>query len=160
MSRGFQIPSNSGIVTTRRDEHLTPLAFRRGVGGEAVYLVDENQHGHAHLSYFFDEIGIFVGRFHHISHVKQHIGILQGALGEMKHLLLQLVVRLEHTGGVGEADLHLWRIEYAHNAVARSLCLEGGNRDALAHEEVHERGLAHIRVAYYIYETGFVHLRV
>ena len=53
--------------------------------------------------------------------------------------------------------MHLGRIEDAHDAVARGLCLKGCNGDSLAHEEIHERALTHIGVAYDIDETGLKH---
>ena len=122
-----------------------------------INLIDQHEDGDLELLHFLEEDGVLVGRLHHVGDVEQHVCILQGTLRELEHLLLQLVVGLQHAGRVGEADLHLGRVEDAHNAVARGLCLEGGNADALAHEEVHERALTHIRVAYDIDETRLMH---
>ena len=44
------------------------------------------------------------------------------------------------------------------NAVARGLRLERGNADALADKLVHQRRLAHIRIAHYVYKSCFVHI--
>ena len=118
-----------------------------------VNLVDEHQDGHFQFGHFLKELGVLVRRFHHVGDIKQDIGIDEGALGELEHLLLELVVGFEYAGSVGKADLHLGRVEYAHDAVARGLCLEGGNGDALAHEKIHERAFPNIGIAYDIDKT-------
>ena len=122
-----------------------------------VYLVDEHEDGHPETGYLLEEIGVLVGGLHHVGDVEQDVGIHQCALGELEHLLLQFVVGLEHPGGVGEAYLHVGGVEDAHDAVARGLRLEGGNADALTHEEIHECALPHIGIADDVYETRLVH---
>ena len=123
-----------------------------------VNLIDKHQHGYGHLAHLLQKVLVLVGLFHHVGDVEQHVGILQRRLGEGEHGLLQFVVGLKDTGRVGEDNLHVVGVENAHDAVARGLRLEGGDRNALAHKEVHERGLADVRVAHDVYETGFVHL--
>ena len=104
-----------------------------------VYLVDEHKDGCLLLLDFIEEIAVLVGRFHHICDIKQDVGILQGTLAELEHLLLQLVVGLQDAWGVAETYLHLGRIEDAHDAMSSGLCLEGSNRNALTNQKVHER---------------------
>jgi hypothetical protein len=41
--------------------------------------------------------------------------------------------------------------------VARGLSLEGGDAYALAHQQIHQRALANVRITYDIYKTGFMH---
>ena len=135
----------------------SPLALRRGVRGEAVNLIDKNQNGASHTLDFLQELGILVGCLDHIGYIEQNIGILKGALAELQHLFLKFVVGLQYTWCVRETYLHLGRIEDTHDAVARGLCLEGGNTDALAHQKVHERALTHIGVTDYVYKSCFMH---
>ena len=49
-------------------------------------------------------------------------------------------------------------IDYAHDTMARGLRLECGNADALAYQLIHQRRLAHIRIAHYVYKSCFVHI--
>ena len=130
---------------------------RRRVGTKAVNLVDEHQYGSLLPPHLLQEIGILVGSLHHVGDIEQDVGILQSAFAELQHLLLQLIVRLQHTRRVAEANLHLRRIEDAHDAVARGLRLESSNGNAFPHKEVHERGLPYIRVAHDVDKTGLEH---
>ena len=139
----------SGVKIAMRDLEI------RGAGN----LLGEEQHGHIHLLHLAQKVLILVGFLHHVGYVEQHVGILQGRLREGQHFLLQLVVGLEYARCVGEYDLCLFAVDDAHDAVARGLCLEGGDGDALAHEEVHEGRLAHVGVAYDVDKSGFVHNR-
>lgn len=43
--------------------------------------------------------------------------------------------------------------------MASGLGFEGGNGDALAHEEIHKSGFSDIGISHDVYETGFVHRR-
>ena len=104
-----------------------------------VDFVDEQEDGYVELLYLLDELGIFVGLFHHIGNVKQHIGVLKRTFGEGEHRLLEFVVGLEHTGGVGEHNLRIVGVDDAHDAVACGLRFESGDGDAFAHEKIHER---------------------
>ena len=112
-----------------------------------IDFVDEQQHGNllavdaaqGELLNFMQKVGVLVRLLHGVCDVKQHIGILQSSFGKCEHRLLQFVVRLQNARGVGEDDLRLWLIDDAHDAMACGLRLEGGNADALAHEEIHER---------------------
>ena len=103
------------------------------------------------------EVLVLRGILYDVSDVEQHVGILQGRLREGEHRLLQLVVGLEHAGRVGEHNLHLGGVHDAHYPVARGLRLERGYGYAFAHELVHQRRLAHVGVAHYVYESCLVH---
>ena len=122
-----------------------------------VYLVDQQHHRDGHLGHLVQKVAVFLRIFHHIGHIEQHIGICQCRLREGQHHLLHLVVGLEHARRVGEDDLAVFLVYDTHNAVARGLRLEGGDTDALAHQLVHQRALAHIGVAHDVYKTCFVH---
>ena len=122
-----------------------------------VDFVDQHQDRHLHALHLRDEVGVFVGLLHHIRHVEQHIGVLQRTFGEGEHRLLEFIVGFQHARGVREDDLRIVGVDNAHNAVARGLRLEGCDRNALAHEQIHERGFADIGIADDIDETGFVH---
>ena len=69
---------------------------------------------------------------------------------------MELVVGLEHAWRVAEDDLRVIGIDDSHDAVARGLRLEGGNGNAVAHQEVHERGLSHVGIAHDIDESRFM----
>ena len=125
-----------------------------------VNLVDEQKHGYGHLPYLVEEVLIFLGVFHHIGDVEQDIGIGEGTLREGQHHLLHLVVGFQHTRGVGKDDLHVFRVDDAHDAVTRGLSFKGGYADAFAYQLIHQCGLAHIGVAYNIYKSCLVlHLK-
>lgn len=123
-----------------------------------VYLVHQQQHGNGHLPHLVQKVLVLLGVFHHVSDIEQDIGIGQGALREGEHHLLHLVVGLQHARRIRKHNLHVVGVDYAHDAVARGLRLEGGNADALAHQLVHERALAHIGITHNVYESCFVHL--
>ena len=123
-----------------------------------VDLVDEQQHGNLHLAHFRQEIRILLRIFDHVRDIEQHVGIGQGTLREGQHQLLHLVVGLQHARRVAEDDLHIVRVDDAHDAVSGGLRLERGDADTLAHKLVHQRGLADVRVSYDIYESCFMHI--
>ena len=50
----------------------------------------------------------------------------------------------------------VWGIDDPHDAVACGLCLGGDDGDTLSHEEVHQRRLPDVGVAYDIDETRAV----
>lgn len=121
-----------------------------------VDFVDEQEYGHLHAGYLLEKVLVLVGLLHHVGDVEEHVGVLEGALGEGEHLFLKLVVGLEHAGGVAEDYLCVGFVDDAHDAVARGLGLEGGDADALAHEEVHERGFSHVGVSHDVDEARAV----
>ena len=123
-----------------------------------VNLVDEQQHGYCHVLHLVEEVLVLLGVLHDVGDVEQHVGILQRRLRECEHRLLELIVRLEYAGRVREYDLRVFFVDDAHDAVARGLRLERGNADALADKLVHQRRLAHIRIAHYVYKSCFVHI--
>ena len=128
-------------------------------GGIAqVNLVYYHDDGHVHVLNLLDKVTILIGSFYHISDIKQYIGILKSRNRELKHLLLQLVVGLQNTGGVGEAYLHLGGIQYAHDAMTSGLSLERSYADTLANQEIHQRRFAHIGIAYNVDKTCLVYL--
>ena len=104
-----------------------------------IDFVDQHQDRHLHALHLCDEIGILVGFLHHIGHVEQDIGVLQRAFGEGEHRFLEFVVGFQHARGVRKHDLRVVCVDNTHDAVARGLRLEGSDRNALAHEEIHER---------------------
>ena len=139
-------------------QYLVPLVVLclQGLRVAQVYLVDDHDDGHLHVLDLLYEVAVLVGRLHHVRHIEQHIGILQGGNGELEHLLLQLVVGFQYSRGVREAYLHLGRVQYAHYAVTCGLCLECGYADTLSHKQVHQCGLAHVGVTHYVHETCLV----
>ena len=123
-----------------------------------INLVDKNQNGASHALHLLQELGILVGCLHHIGYIEQDIGILKGTLGELQHLLLKLVVGLQHARSIRETNLHLGRIKDAHNTMACGLSLECSNTDTLAHQEVHERTFTHVGITYYVYKSCLMHI--
>lgn len=123
-----------------------------------VNLVDKQQHGYCHLPHLLEEVHVLLGILHHVGNVEQHVGVLERRLGEGQHGLLQLVVGFEHARRVREDNLHVVSVDNAHNPVARGLRLKRGYAYTLAHELVHQRRLAHIGVAHYVYESCLMHL--
>ena len=123
-----------------------------------VNLVDEQQHGYGHALHLVEEVLVLLRVLHYVGDVEQHVGILQRRLRECEHRLLELIVRFKYAGRVREDNLRVLLIHDAHDAVARGLRLERGNADALADELVHQRRLAHIRIAHYVYKSCFVHI--
>ena len=121
-----------------------------------VDLVDQEDDGYLHLRDFLQEVHVLGWRLAHVRHVEQDVGVGECALRECQHHLLHLVVGLQHARGVGEYHLCLWRVDDAHDAMACGLGLEGRYTDLFAHELVHERALAHIRVAHDVDESCFV----
>ena len=123
-----------------------------------VNLVDKQEHRNGHLAHFPKEVHVLFGILYHVGYIEQHISVFKCRLRESQHRLLQFIVRLEHSRGVGEHYLHVVRVDNAHYTVARGLRLECGNAYALAHELVHKRRLAHVRITYNVYKSCLVHL--
>ena len=123
-----------------------------------VYLVYEHQHRNIHLVHLFDELHVLFGCLNHVCDVQKHVGVAQSRTRETQHRLLQFVVGFQHSGGVRKYNLCLVGIENAHDAVTRRLCLKGGNGDALANEQIHQRRLTHVGVADNVYKTCFMHI--
>ena len=123
-----------------------------------VDFVDEQKHRNGHLLNLVEEVHVLLGIFHYVCDIQQHVGILQCRLRECEHRLLQLVVGFQYTWRIRENYLGIVLVDYAHDTMARGLRLECGNADALAYQLIHQRRLAHIRIAYYIYKSCFVHI--
>ena len=100
---------------------------------------------------------MLVGSLNHIRHIQQHIRIRQCRSGEIQHGLLQLIVWLQYTRSVRKHNLHVIRIIDAHNPMTGGLRLESGDRNTLTYQNIHQCGLAYIRISYDIYKTCFVH---
>ena len=99
-----------------------------------VYLVDEQQHGDVHLFDLGEELLVLLCFLDDVRHIEQDIGVLQRRDGKRQHGLLQLVVRFQNAWRVRENNLGVVRVDDAHNAVARGLGFERGDRYALADE--------------------------
>ena len=123
-----------------------------------VNLVDEQKHRNGHLLHLIKKVHVLLWILHNVSHIEQHIGILQCRLREGEHRLLQLVVGFQHTWSIRENYLGIVLVDNAHDAVTRGLRLECGNTDAFANKLIHQRRLANIRIAHYIYKSCFVHI--
>ena len=121
-----------------------------------VNLVDEQQHGNLHLPHFLQEVGVLLRLFYHVGDIQQNIRIGQSRLRELQHILLHLIVRLQHSRRVRKHNLTIVGVDDAHDAMTRGLRLESGNADLLADKLVHQRRLTHIGVSYNIYETGLM----
>jgi len=124
-----------------------------------VDLIDEQQHGNGHGLHAVEEIHVFLRILHHVGHIEKDVCVGQCRLREGQHHLLHLVVGLEYTRGIREDNLHVGRVDNAHDAVPGGLCLESGDADLLAHQLIHQRRLAHIGISYDIYESCLVHIR-
>ena len=124
---------------------------------QQVDLVDDENHRNGFLRYALEKFRVFVGSLYHVGNVEQNVGIGQGRLGEVEHRLLQLVVGREYPRCVGIDDLHLVGIDDAHDAMSRSLGFGGDNRDAFAHERVHQGRFSYVGVSYDVYKSGFMH---
>ena len=125
-----------------------------------VYLVDDKEDPRPrrrHLFHLVKEIGIAVGVVLHIGYIEQDIGVHKCGAGELQHLLLQAVVGLEHARGVGIDHLEVVAVDDTHDTMARGLRLGSDNRQPLAHQRVHQRGLAHVGITHDIYKTRFMH---
>ena len=121
--------------------------------GSKVNLVDNQKNFGFNALHLVEEVGILVGVVLYIGHIEQYIGIHESRARELEHLLLELIVGLQHTWGVAIHHLEVIAIDDTHDTVASGLRLRGNNRKALAHQYVHQCGLAHIGIAYYIYKT-------
>ena len=125
-----------------------------------VYLVDDKEDpraGRCHLLHLVEEIGIAVGVVLHIGYIEQHIRVHERGAGELQHLLLQAVVGLEHARGVGIDHLEVVAVDDTHDTMARGLRLGSDDRQPLAHQRIHQRGLAYVGITYDIYKTRFMH---
>ena len=121
-----------------------------------VNLIDEQQHGNLHLTHLLEEVGVFLRLLHHVGDVEQDVGIGQGRLRELQHILLHLVVRLQHARGIGEHNLTVGCVDDAHDTVTGGLRLERRDTNLLADELVHQRRLTDVGVTDDIYETGLM----
>ena len=133
-----------------------------GVLGSEVDLIYYKEHARtcgSHLLHFLEEVGIAVRVILHLGDVEEHVGINQRRTAELKHLALELVVRTEHTGRVGIDHLEVLAVDDAHDTMAGGLRLRRDDREAFAHQGVHERRFTDIRVSNDIYKTAFMHFK-
>lgn len=121
-----------------------------------VDLVDHDEYRAGHFLQPLDVLAVLVPLLHHIGHVEDDVCIPDGRVHIFHHAALQVVGRLEDTGSVGIDYLVAVTVDYAHNAVAGGLGFRSDDREALPDEGVHQRGLAHVGVAYDIDEAGTV----
>ena len=137
-----------------------PLLYSvaKGLLVALVYLVDKQEHRYRHLLNLVEKVHILLWILHHVGNVEQNICVLQSRLREGQHRLLELVVGFQHTRGIREHYLSIVLIDNTHDTVARGLRLECGNAYTLANKLIHQRRLAHIRIANYVYKTCFVHI--
>ena len=110
-----------------------------------VDLVDHHGHRHRKLGVLLHDLQILLAYVGGVQHHQHGVHVLQGALHGLDHILAQAVARGVNAGGIQEDDLRLGPGEHAHDAAARGLRARGGDGDLLAHQRVHQRGLAHVR---------------
>ena len=67
---------------------------------DEVNLVDDEEYGYGLLGHFLEESGVFRGVFDYVGDIDEDVGVGEGALAEIEHRLLQLVLGLQHTRGV------------------------------------------------------------
>ena len=123
---------------------------------ELIDLIDEHKYGDLHLCYLLQEVHVLLRVLHHIRHIEEDVGIGKSRLRELEHVLLHLVVRLQHARSIGEDDLTIIRVDDTHDTVTRRLCLKCGNTNLFADELIHQRRLTDIRIADNVHETGFM----
>ena len=122
-----------------------------------INLVDDQDDRNGHRPHLLKKVGILLRVFHHISYIQQDVSVGQGRFRESQHVLLHLVIGFQHARSVGEHNLHVVGIHDSHDAMPGGLGLERCNGDALAHQLVHQRRLAHVWVAHNVYKTCLVH---
>ena len=121
-----------------------------------VYLVDNDEHRAVHTAQPVDVLPVLVSLLDHIGDVQDDVGVSDGGIHVLHHGALQVVGRLEDPRSVGVDYLVVLPVDYAHYPVTGGLGLGCDDRKALPDEGVHQRGLAHVGVAYDVDETGAV----
>ena len=124
-----------------------------------VYLVDDQDDGTGKSPEFLDVFPVLVRFLDRIRHIQDDVCIPDGSVHEIHHVLLEPVIGLQDARGVGIHDLEILSVDDAHDAVARRLGLGRDDAELLAHEGVHQRGLADVRVPYDVDESGAMLLR-
>ena len=122
-----------------------------GVLGSKVYFIYYKEHARTcgcHAFDFLEEVGIAVGVILDLGYIEQHIGIDEGRTGELEHLALELVVRREDSRSIGIDHLEVLAVDDTHDTMAGGLRLRRDYREALPHQCVHKRGLAHIGITH------------
>ena len=103
---------------------------------------------------------VFVVFFKNIGHKQHHVSIFERAVHKFHHGFVELVHGLDNARRVRINQLKLGivvnTVQDAHDAVARGLGFGGNNGEPLAHQHIHQSGLAHIGLAYDTYKTRAV----
>ena len=135
----------------------------RGQGGHGllvaqVDLVDDDEHRAVHTAQPLDVFPVLVSLLHHVGDVEDDVGIPDGGVDVLHHGALEIVGRLEDSRSVGVDYLVVLSVDNAHDTVPGGLGFGCDDGKALPDEGVHQRGLAHVGVAYDVYETGTVRM--
>ena len=89
---------------------------------------------------------------HYVSHIQDDIRVSDCRVDEVHHVLLQPVVGLEDSGGVGVDYLVVFPVYYPHYPVPRGLGLGCHNGQLFPDQGVHQSGFAYIRVPDYVHK--------
>ena len=100
----------------------------------------------------------WVSLLHHVGDVEDDVGVSDGGIHVLHHGALQVVGRLEDTRSVGIDYLVVLPVDYAHYPVTGGLGLGCDDGKAFPDQGVHQRGLAHVGIAYDVYKTGTVRM--
>jgi len=103
-----------------------------------VYFVDKQQNRTILLLNLLKEMFILINSLNYICHIKEHIRIIQCRFREIKHGLLQLIIRLQDSRRIGIDYLHIIGIDNSHDTMTCSLRLRCNNRQTLAHQPIHQ----------------------
>ena len=128
-----------------------------GLLGREVDLIYNKEHARTrggHLLDFVDKVGIAVDGVLGFGDVEEDIGVNECRTAELQHFLLEAVVRRKYSRGIGIDHLEVLAVNDTENTMTGRLRLRSDNREALAHQGVHQRRFAHIGVAHYIYESA------
>lgn len=135
----------------------------RGQGGHGllvaqVDLVDNDEHGAVHTAQPLDVFPVLVSLLHHVGDVEDDVGVPDGGVDVLHHGTLEVVGRFEDSRSVGVDYLVVVSVDDAHDTVPGGLGLGCDDGKAFPDQGVHQRGLAHIGIAYDIDETGAVRI--
>ena len=93
-----------------------------------------------------------------LHHHQAHVNVTDTVDDGLDHIIAQLVLRLVHTGGIGEDQLRFAvcpGVHHTHDLASGGLRLRRHDGDLLPQKPVEQRGFSHIRLADNGNERGF-----
>ena len=122
-----------------------------------VDFVDYDYHRALQFGEFVHIFAVLVRFLNSIGNIENHVGIADGGINEVHHILLQAVHRLEDSGSIGIDYLVVFPVDYSHYPVPGGLRLGCHDAELLAHHRVHKRGLADVRIPDNVDESRLKH---